>query len=290
MKLEVRKKIDVPRAEVFHAWTDAESMREWMCPSTARSAEAELDVRVGGKFRIVMKSDTRDYEHTGEYRVVDPPSKLEFTWISEGTNGQTSLVTVEFLEDGAGTEVVLTHDGLPTEKAQGDHTRGWGQILDHLARVTAAQNKDFRLDLAYKAGPQRLYEQFATAQGVRNWWTVFCEMDETPGGRASFRFPSSGFYTVAEIAKLEPARCVEWLVLDQKHPEAMGFSNSQDWIGTRIRFDLSALDKDRSRLVFTHVGLRPLECAGVCQKHWAAYLDHSLRRYLETGQGNPHTK
>ncbi|MBZ5607234.1 MAG: SRPBCC domain-containing protein [Acidobacteriia bacterium] len=79
----IRRRIPAPRAEVFAAWTDPESIRHWMCPGDATSAEAHLDVRVGGKFRVVMKSPSRDYVHTGEYLTVDPPSKLAFSWSTD---------------------------------------------------------------------------------------------------------------------------------------------------------------------------------------------------------------
>ena len=132
-KLVVRKTIAAPPREIFEAWTDADGMRSWMCPGDAVEARARLDVRVGGSFRIVMKSPTREYEHTGTYRIVDPPRKLVFTWISEATGGKTSLVTVEFQERGTGTEVVLTHEELPDPTAVKSHRGGWGTILDRLS-------------------------------------------------------------------------------------------------------------------------------------------------------------
>ncbi len=132
-KLVVRRRIAAPPLEVFEAWTDAAGMSSWMCPGDAVEALASLDVRVGGSFRIVMKSPMREYEHSGTYRVVDPPRKLVFTWISEATGGTETLVTVEFLEGGRGTEVVLTQEELP-EAALESHRGGWGRILDLLAK------------------------------------------------------------------------------------------------------------------------------------------------------------
>jgi uncharacterized protein YndB with AHSA1/START domain len=158
------------------------------------------------------------------------------------------------------------------------------------ARTAADGTKDFQLERVYPAPVSRLYDQFATEAGIRNWWTIFCSMDERLGGRAAFRFPSSDFYAIAEIVRLEPGRCVEWRVVDAQHPASAGFADPRDWVGTSIRFEVGALDPNRSRLAFTHVGLAPLECAGVCVKGWTFYLDHSLRRYFETGRGDPHTK
>ncbi len=131
--LVIRKMIAASREEVFAAWLDPESIRHWMCPGHILTTEAQLDARVGGTFRIVMKGKTEDYEHTGEYRVIDRPAKLVFTWISKGTGYQPSLVTVQFFDRGGQTELVLTHERLPSAEAVQGHKAGWGEIADHLA-------------------------------------------------------------------------------------------------------------------------------------------------------------
>jgi uncharacterized protein YndB with AHSA1/START domain len=131
--LVVRRLIPASRQEVFAAWIDPESICHWMCPGDIVSAEAQLDPRVGGRFRIVMKGPDQDYEHTGEYQVVEPPSRLVFTWTSRGTDMQSTLVTVELFERGGQTELVLTHERFPRADAMERHKRGWGQIVERLA-------------------------------------------------------------------------------------------------------------------------------------------------------------
>lgn len=68
-----------PREIVYEAWIDANGIRRWMCPGDVISVGAVLDVRVGGSFRIVMKSKEREHVHIGTYQVVEPASKLVFT-------------------------------------------------------------------------------------------------------------------------------------------------------------------------------------------------------------------
>lgn len=131
--LVVRKIIPAPREEVFAAWLDPGSIRHWMCPRQILEAAAEIDARVGGSFRIVMKEREHAFEHTGEYRVIDPPSKLVFTWISKSTDLRPTLVTVEFLPRGDQCELVLTHERLPSPEALRRHEGGWTQIVDKLA-------------------------------------------------------------------------------------------------------------------------------------------------------------
>jgi len=136
-RLVVRRVIRASREVVFAAWTDPESMRHWMCPGDIVAAEAQLDPRVGGSYRIVMKSGSREYEHTGEYLTVEPPSKLVFTWVSNSTGNQPTLVTVEFFERGDECELVLTHERFASADAARHHRGGWGQIVDRLDRHLA---------------------------------------------------------------------------------------------------------------------------------------------------------
>jgi len=286
----VRKVMPVSREEVFDAWLDSEGMGQWMCPGTVGRSEATLDARVGGGFRILMKAAEADYLHTGEFLVLDRPSKLQFTWFSPGTDQQETLVTVEIHERGGQCEVVLTHERFPREDAAERHQKGWGEILDKLAGYLDGKRDDFRLAYEFAAPVDKVYPQFATRAGVRNWWTVFCEMEEWVGGRASFPFPSSDFFAVVRITRLEPGRVVEWEVTDSKHPATSGFVDLNDWIGTRIRFEVEQAGEGRTKLHFTHAGLALKECLGVCSSAWAFFLNQSLRGYLERGAGQPHTK
>jgi uncharacterized protein YndB with AHSA1/START domain len=131
--LVIRKMIAAPREKVFAAWLDPESMKYWMCPGHILSAEAQIDPRVGGKFRILMKGENQDYDHTGEYLVLDPPSKLVFTWISKGTDDQPTRVTVELFDRGGECELVLTHERFPRAEAVEEHRRGWSELIGKLA-------------------------------------------------------------------------------------------------------------------------------------------------------------
>jgi uncharacterized protein YndB with AHSA1/START domain len=93
---------------------------------------AEVDARVGGRFRIVMKGPDCDHEHTGEYLVLDRPRRLVFTWFSEETHGRATTVSVEIRPRGGEAELTLTHEGLPDEPAAARHRSGWGGILEKL--------------------------------------------------------------------------------------------------------------------------------------------------------------
>jgi len=130
-ELVVRRVIPASRERVFAAWLDPVSLARWMCPGPVIATDVELDPRVGGRFRIVMRKPDGSVEHTGEYVAIEPPARLQFTWISVNTGNEPSLVTVEFLDRGAATEVVLTHRRLPPAQVEG-HRAGWTDIVRKL--------------------------------------------------------------------------------------------------------------------------------------------------------------
>jgi uncharacterized protein YndB with AHSA1/START domain len=130
----IRKTIPATCEEVFQAWTDPESMRHWMRGGEdMQEAELHLDVRPGGSFRITMKGKDGNHEHTGQYRVVEPPSRLVFTWISKGTQEQETIVTVDLKPRGTECELTLTHEKLPGKEAASGHEDGWKRIAELLA-------------------------------------------------------------------------------------------------------------------------------------------------------------
>ena len=97
------------------------------------STEAHMDVRVGGSVRIIMHSPRGEYENTGEFTVIERPSKLAFTWTAKSIGPHPSLVTVEFLKITATeTELVLTHERIPQSDVRAEYQSGWGQIADRL--------------------------------------------------------------------------------------------------------------------------------------------------------------
>ena len=127
---EVRRVLPATAEEVFAAWTAPDLMARWLSP--VGHAEVEVDLRVGGRFRVTMVGEDRRIEHTGAYLEVAPPRRLAFTWASPYTGPEPSVVTVELRPADQGTELVLTHERLPEGQAE-PHTGGWGRMLDRLA-------------------------------------------------------------------------------------------------------------------------------------------------------------
>ena len=128
----IRRVLPASCEEVFDAWLDAVGMREWMCPGPVTSCEVALEPRVGGRFRIVMAAPGAQFVNTGEFRVLDRPAKLQFTWVSSRWGDQETLVTVELQPREADCELVLTHERFPVEHGAGQLMNGWTQMLEKL--------------------------------------------------------------------------------------------------------------------------------------------------------------
>jgi uncharacterized protein YndB with AHSA1/START domain len=134
-RADVARTYDAKPERVFDAWTNPASVKAWL----ASGEKAIVDARVDGLFYIAMPWKDRLYAHYGRYLQLEKARLIEFTWVSEGTEGKESIVTIELIAHGAKTELRLTHIGLPTEEAAASHKGGWSDFLDTLAQRLSEQ-------------------------------------------------------------------------------------------------------------------------------------------------------
>jgi uncharacterized protein YndB with AHSA1/START domain len=78
--LNMKRNFDVAAEKVFDAWTNKEKLNKWMFTMEHTNKVAESDPRVGGTWEIVDHRNGKDYRAVGEYKVVEPPTKLVFTF------------------------------------------------------------------------------------------------------------------------------------------------------------------------------------------------------------------
>jgi uncharacterized protein YndB with AHSA1/START domain len=134
--VQIRRRIKATAEEIFELWTKPELMVRWMSPFPgAVDCKASCDLRPGGGFSLAMVSEEARRDVSGTYVEVDRPHKLVFTWVGPLTNNVVTLVTVELNPRGDETDLVLTHERLPTWAIVEGHTKGWGHILDHLVET-----------------------------------------------------------------------------------------------------------------------------------------------------------
>jgi uncharacterized protein YndB with AHSA1/START domain len=136
--LRIERTFDAPAERVFEAWTSEEVLRRWLhgMPDW-ETPTAEVDLRVGGSIRIVMRdpSDGSEAGATGEYRVVEPPRRLVFTWVWDDQPDLPQLIELEFSERDGRTTVLMTNSSIPTHERWESQQRGWNVCFDNLEVV-----------------------------------------------------------------------------------------------------------------------------------------------------------
>ena len=145
-QVEIVRTIDAPREEVFRAWTDPEQLRRWWGPGEFRCPEAEVDLRPGGSYRLVMQPAAGDpFVLVGTYQEVEPPARLVYTWrwaTGPAADGSESLVTVEFRDRGASTELALTHSDFPASHGPAPYRMGWEGGFEKFERLFTGSTVD----------------------------------------------------------------------------------------------------------------------------------------------------
>jgi uncharacterized protein YndB with AHSA1/START domain len=136
--LTITRKLAAPPDRCFRAWTDPEALKRWFGPGAFEVVLAETDPRVGGRYRLVMRSpDGAEHYVSGEFREIVANRKLVFTWAWRSTPERQSLVTVEFAPAGDATALTLTHEHFADEAARDRHRQGWIGSLDKLAGLVS---------------------------------------------------------------------------------------------------------------------------------------------------------
>jgi uncharacterized protein YndB with AHSA1/START domain len=132
--LTVRREVAAPPPELFDAWLDPDKLADWMRPGDTERSNITTDPRVGGEFEILMATPSGEIPHTGAYQMINRPKRLAFTWNSPAAGSRNSVVTIDFKPVDRGTEVVLTHENLPSQQEADAHRKGWTRVLDHMSQ------------------------------------------------------------------------------------------------------------------------------------------------------------
>lgn len=129
-RFSVPRILDATPEEVFNAWTDPVELASWL---TGEGRVLRSALEVDGLLYIEMAFGGRRFPHYGRYLRIEPARLLEFTWVSAGTRGLESVVTVTLAPEDARTRLTLTHSGLPDDADGRSHEEGWGGFLGVLA-------------------------------------------------------------------------------------------------------------------------------------------------------------
>ena len=135
--LTLKRRFKASPDRVYAAFTDPQKIVRWFGRADAQpeTLRAEVDARVGGRFRFSFNTDGEYYEVGGVYREVVPDRLLVFSWAWHSTPERESQVTVSLQGDGDGTLLTLHHEQLFDLAARDGHERGWTVGLERLEKL-----------------------------------------------------------------------------------------------------------------------------------------------------------
>ena len=141
--------VDAPRSVVWDAWTKGEHLRKWFAPKHFTTPEAEIDVRPGGKLRVVMRApDGQEFSSFGAVKEVRPLEKLVFSSWLNGDDGKPILVdetTVTLADLKGKTKITVNARVLEvTDEGKGaidGMEQGWNETLDRLVEAAPTLNR-----------------------------------------------------------------------------------------------------------------------------------------------------
>jgi uncharacterized protein YndB with AHSA1/START domain len=132
--VQIKRTFAASADAVFDAWTNPEVMRRWFHPAPDWSTpDAEVDLRVGGKVRVVMRRpDGTETEAQGEYTLIDRPHRLVMTWTFDDDPSNEQLIELSFSESDGSTTVLMVNRGISTEERRDAQDWGWRGCFDEL--------------------------------------------------------------------------------------------------------------------------------------------------------------
>jgi uncharacterized protein YndB with AHSA1/START domain len=139
LTLIVRRVIAASPERLFEAWICPAELRCWWGPESVTCTAAEVDLQVGGRYRIANRlPDGTTLWISGVFERIDRPRKLVYTWCVGSGSAPSELVTVTFEAHPGGTEVVVVHERIADAAMRDRHEQGWHGCLDglgvHLSR------------------------------------------------------------------------------------------------------------------------------------------------------------
>ena len=137
--LTLRRAFDAPRARVYDAWTKPDVLKEWFGPAGFTIPSIAMNLVVGGAYTITMRApDGEDDVVRGEFKAIRPPEHLSYTWLWDEMPPDpqvNTLVSIDFIERGSQTEILLTHEGFASAESRDRHQAGWLGTFESLEKL-----------------------------------------------------------------------------------------------------------------------------------------------------------
>jgi uncharacterized protein YndB with AHSA1/START domain len=141
LTLHLARVLPAPRPLIFTMLTEPDELARWWGPKGFTTPSIALDLRAGGKYRIEMQPPDADrFFLTGEFRRIDPPAHLSYTfrWEDPYPDDHDTVVTLSLADFGDSTEVIVDQGPFLTEARRELHAQGWTETLDRLYGLLAS--------------------------------------------------------------------------------------------------------------------------------------------------------
>jgi len=137
--LTLTRRFGAAPEKVYAAWADPQKLVQWFGPAAVEegSVKADIDLRVGGSYRISFSANGNYNEVSGVSREVVPNQRLVFSWAWHSTPERESLVTISMKPEGSGTLLTFLHEQFADATARDNHERGWTELLAKLENYLA---------------------------------------------------------------------------------------------------------------------------------------------------------
>jgi uncharacterized protein YndB with AHSA1/START domain len=216
----LRRLLHAPRTLVWEAMTRPEHVAHWYGPRSTRMISCEMDLRVGGQYRFVMRGgDGREHAFSGEYREITPPERMVQTWRWEGAPDARSVETMRLVDLGDRTmvEVEVEHTSRSNLEMHLKHGMEAGanetyQRLDETLVAMVEAPTALVLERTFAAPRKLVFEAWTRAEHFARWFGTReckpedCVLDARPGGVIRFvhRFGDQAMYLRGTFDVVEP--------------------------------------------------------------------------------------
>jgi len=132
--VRIERTFEAPAEDVFDAWTSPEVIKRWFRPAQGwQEPSAEVDLRVGGTIRVVMRDpDGKPVSAGGEYTLIERPHRLAFTWTFDDDPSNEQMIELEFTEQDGATTVLFVNSNISEQERRDAQYDGWSTCIDNM--------------------------------------------------------------------------------------------------------------------------------------------------------------
>lgn len=247
----IRRLLHAPRALVWEAMTRPEHVAHWYGPRSTRVTACTMDLRVGGKYRIVLRgADGGEHAFSGEYREIAAPERIVQSWCWEGAPDASSIERMRLLDLGERTlvEVEVEHSSAANLEMHVKHGMEAGANetyarLDALLPEIAQAPTSMVLERTFAAPRALVFDAWTKAEHFARWFgpkgvsMPTCELDARAGGAIRFCHQMEGgpaLWLGGRFELVDPTtRLVFTLHFTEGGPPVPGWP-ADAWIETRV--------------------------------------------------------